>query len=236
MESLLIVEDLYAGYEGFDVLRGANLDVRPGETVAIIGPNGAGKSTLLKAVFGMIPVRRGHLRFAGESIAHLPPTIRLRRGMAFVPQGRVNFPFMSVDENLEVGGHLAEPAGREAVKARLMERFAVLGRRRHQMAGTMSGGEQQQLEMAMGLMLNPRLMLIDEPSLGLDPKNVELVFETIGRLREAGVALLIVEQNATRALRAAARAFVLEQGQTRFSGPAQAILENPEVKRLYLGG
>lgn len=233
---MLVVSDLYAGYEGFLVLQGASLEVQSGETVAVIGPNGAGKSTLLRAIFGMVEARQGSIDFAGERVTRLPPTARLRRGISYVPQGRVNFPAMSVEENLDVAGSLIDPDRVRVRKAELMGRFRILGERRGQLAGTMSGGEQQQLEMAMALMLNPKLILLDEPSLGLDPKNVDLVFGTIQALKEDGVTTVLVEQNATRALRTADRAYVLEQGRTRFSGPARVLLEDPEVKRLYLGG
>lgn len=235
MPPLLIVTDLYAGYEGFDVIRGVNLEVFPGETVAIIGPNGAGKSTLLKAIFGMIGLRRGSIEFEGEAIVHLAPMERIRRGITYVPQGRVNFPVMSVEENLEMGGHVMDPKVVPLRKIELMNIFPILGIRRRQLAGTMSGGEQQQLEMAMALMSNPKILLVDEPSLGLDPKNVGLVFQTLEALDTEGIAIVIVEQNATRALKIADRAYVLEQGQTRFSGSALSVLENPQVKRLYLG-
>ena len=236
VDRLLDVSDIFAGYETFFVLRGASLQVHPGETIAVIGPNGAGKSTLLRTIFGMLEARQGTIDFLGQNITNLPPQKRLRLGISYVPQGRVNFPAMSVDENLDVAGSLLDSQSVQSGKAELMERFPILGKRRRQLAGTMSGGEQQQLEIAMALMLHPKLILIDEPSLGLDPKNVDLVFTTIKQLRENRITTVLVEQNAGRALRSADRAYVLEQGQTRMSGTAQSILQNPEVKRLYLGG
>lgn len=236
MDRLLTASGLFAGYEGFDVLRGVDFEVSPGETIAIIGPNGAGKSTLLRALFGMVSVRQGRVEFAGENITSLAPALRLRRGISYVPQGRVNFPAMSVEENLDVAGHLLEHKQVRVKTSEMLDRFPVLGLRRRQLAGTMSGGEQQQLEIAMALMFAPRLMLIDEPSLGLDPRNVELVFGAIATLHQQGVTMVLVEQNAFRALRSSDRAYVLEQGEVRLSAPAESILQNDEVKRLYLGG
>ncbi len=235
-QELLAAEQLYGGYQGFDVLHGASMAVLPGESVAIIGPNGAGKSTFLKAVFGMVHIRQGKIIFAGEEIQNLAPQERLKRGVAICPQGRCNFPAMSVRENLEMGGVLLPKQQMEAEIERLIQIFPILGKRLKQQVGTMSGGEQQQLEMAMALMGDPKLLLIDEPSLGLDPKNVELIFEIMAGLKAENISILIVEQNAVKALQATDRAYVLEQGQTRLSGTSEEILHNPDVRELYLGG
>jgi len=234
--ALLELREVVAGYEEVEVLRGVSLAVRTGEIVCIIGANGAGKSTLLRTVFGMVAPRAGTIRFAGDDIARRPPVDVLRRGLGYVPQGRCNFPAMSVEENLEMGAYLRRDARvRDDIEA-LLARFPVLGTKRREPAGTLSGGQQQILEMAIALLLHPRLLMIDEPSLGLDPRMVEIVFDTILAINRAGTTVLMVEQNAKKALSVSHRGFVLELGRNRFEGTGRELLEDVEVRRHYLGG
>jgi ABC-type branched-subunit amino acid transport system ATPase component len=234
--ALLQLHSLVAGYEDVDVLRGVSLTVREGEIACIIGANGAGKSTLLRTVFGMVVPRAGTVRFAGEEIEGRPPTDVLRRGLGYVPQGRCNFPAMSVEENLEMGAYLRRDARVGDDIEGLLVRFPMLGAKRREPAGTLSGGQQQILEMAMALLLQPRLLLIDEPSLGLDPRMVEIVFDTMLAINRDGTTILMVEQNAKKALSISQRGFVLELGRNRFEGTGADLLENPDVRRHYLGG
>jgi len=218
------------------VLRGVSADVRADEIVSIIGANGAGKSTLLRTVFGMVKPTRGSIRLAGEEIGGENPVSVLRRGCSYVPQGRCNFPAMTVEENLEMGAYTRTDAGvRRDIEA-LMERFPALGAKRRTPAGALSGGQQQILEIAIALLLHPRLLLIDEPSLGLDPRMVEAVFSAIVAINREGTAVLMVEQNAKQALAISHRGFVLELGTNRFEGTGRALLEDPEVRAHYLGG
>lgn len=233
---LLRLEDVHAGYGEIEVLRGVSADVRADEIVSIIGANGAGKSTLLRTVFGMVKPSRGRILLGDEEIAGRDPVEVLRRGCSYVPQGRCNFPAMSVEENLEMGAYTRRDAGvRRDIEA-LMVRFPTLGEKRRASAGTLSGGQQQILEIAVALLLRPRLLLIDEPSLGLDPRMVETVFATIVAVNREGTAVLMVEQNAKQALAISHRGFVLELGKNRFEGTGRALLEDPEVRAHYLGG
>jgi branched-chain amino acid transport system ATP-binding protein len=232
---LLDLVDVRAGYEDVDVLRGVSLRVRAGHIVSIIGANGAGKSTLLRTVFGMVPTRGGRITFDGEEIAGRRSIDILRRGVSYVPQGRCNFPAMTVEENLEMGAYLRDDANVGRDIDAMMARFPMLGGRRHTLAGTLSGGQQQILEMAIALLLHPRLLLIDEPSLGLDPRMVEVVFETIVAMNREGATVLMVEQNAKQALGISHHAFVLELGTNRFEGTGQQLLDDPEVRQHYLG-
>lgn len=235
-EVLLELQDVHAGYGEIEVLRGVSADVRAGEIVSIIGANGAGKSTLLRTVFGMVVPSRGRIRLGGEDIAGEDPVVVLRRGCSYVPQGRCNFPAMSVEENLEMGAYTRSDASvRRDIEA-MLERFPMLGIKRREPAGTLSGGQQQILEIAIALLLHPRILLIDEPSLGLDPRMVEIVFSTIVTVNRAGTAVLMVEQNARQALAISHRGFVLELGRNRFEGTGRALLENPDVRAHYLGG
>ena len=235
-DALLRLDDVHAGYGEIEVLRGVSVDVRADEIVSIIGANGAGKSTLLRTVFGMVKPSRGSIRLAGEEIGGENPVDVLRRGCSYVPQGRCNFPAMSVEENLEMGAYTRADANvRRDIQA-MMERFPLLGAKRRAPAGTLSGGQQQILEIAIALLLHPRLLLIDEPSLGLDPRMVEAVFSTIVTINRAGTAVLMVEQNAKQALAISHRGFVLELGKNRFEGKGQALLDNPDVRAHYLGG
>ena len=234
--ALLELHSVVAGYEEVEVLRGVSLAVRHGEIACIIGANGAGKSTLLRTVFGIVVPRAGAVRFAGEEIAGRPPTDVLRRGLGYVPQGRCNFPAMSVEENLEMGAYLRRDARvRDDIEA-LLARFPMLGAKRRDAAGTLSGGQQQILEMAIALLLQPRLLMVDEPSLGLDPRMVEIVFDTILAINREGTTILMVEQNAKKALSVSQRGFVLELGCNRCEGTGADLLHNPDVRQHYLGG
>jgi len=233
---LLELAEVRAGYEDVEVLRGVSLRVRQGHVVAIIGANGAGKSTLLKTVFGMLRPQGGSVRLAGEEIAGRQPVEILARGISYVPQGRCNFPAMTVEENLEMGAYTrSDPDVRRDIEG-MLTRFPVLGEKRRALAGTLSGGQQQILEVAIALLLHPRLLLVDEPSLGLDPRMVEAVFDTIVAINRDGTTVLMVEQNAKKALAICHRAFVLELGRNRFEGTGQELLDNPEVRAHYLGG
>jgi len=234
--TVLRLADVHAGYGEIEVLRGVSADVRADEIVSIIGANGAGKSTLLRTVFGMVKPTRGSIRLGGEEIAGQDPVDVLRRGCSYVPQGRCNFPAMSVEENLEMGAYTRRDARVRADIEALMERFPLLGAKRRAPAGTLSGGQQQVLEIAIALLLHPRLLLIDEPSLGLDPRMVEAVFGAIVAVNREGAAVLMVEQNAKQALAISHRGFVLELGRNRFEGTGQALLDDPEVRSHYLGG
>ena len=234
---LLTAEDIHAGYGRIPILHGLTLRVGVGEVVSIIGPNGAGKSTAFKVLVGLVPPWQGRVRFNGEDVTGLRPDAVLRRGLAYVPQGRIVFPQMTVLENLEMGAYIERDGRRiEEALERVYRLFPVLSERRKQLAGTLSGGEQQMLAIGRGLMTQPRLLLLDEPSLGLSPKFLGIIFEKIAELKAAGMTMMIVEQNAVKALSVANRAYVLELGRNRFEGPGLAPLADPEVKRLYLGG
>jgi ABC-type branched-subunit amino acid transport system ATPase component len=229
------VEGVWAGYEEMEVLHGVSIEVRPGEIVTMIGPNGAGKSTLMKAIFGLLRPRRGEIRFRGEAIGGLAPSAIVRRGMSYVPQVDNVFPSLSVEENLLVGGVTrADDLGPRV--AALLELFPNLAARRRVRAGSLSGGERQMVAMARALMLDPVLLLLDEPSAGLSPVMVDAVFERIREINGRGVAVLLVEQNAREALRLSHRGYVLAGGQRRLEGAGPALLDDPEVSRLYLGG
>jgi ABC-type branched-subunit amino acid transport system ATPase component len=234
--AILALRDVVAGYEEVEVLRGVSLEVRAAEIVCIIGANGAGKSTLLRTVFGMLAPRAGSITLAGEEIAGRSSMEILRRGIGYVPQGRCNFPAMTVEENLEMGAYLRRDARVPDDIEALLVRFPILAAKRRSPAGTLSGGQQQILEMAISLLLHPRLLMVDEPSLGLDPLMVELVFDTLLAINREGTTILMVEQNAKKALSVSHRGFVLELGRNRFEGTGRELLDDPEVRRHYLGG
>ena len=234
---LLVATSLTAGYGRIDILHEVSLTVGVHEIVSIIGPNGAGKSTTFKTIVGFLTPRAGRVLFNGEDITGTRPDLVQRRGLAYVPQGRIVFPQMTVLENLEMGAYTErDPRRVAAALDQVYGLFPILAERRRQAAGTMSGGEQQMVAIARALMTAPRLILLDEPSLGLSPKFVTLIFEKLVALREAGYTLMLVEQNATRALAIADRGYVLELGRNRFEGAGRTLLADPEVKRLYLGG
>jgi ABC-type branched-subunit amino acid transport system ATPase component len=234
---LLKADGIHAGYGKLEILHGVNLEVRPRELVSVIGPNGAGKSTAFKTIVGLLHPKSGRVLFDGQDITGLLPYQVLRLGLAYVPQGRIVFPQMTVLENLEMGGYIeTDPARLREALDRVYALFPILAERRHQKAGTMSGGEQQMVAIGRALMTTPKLLLLDEPSLGLSPKFVTLIFEKLQAMQQAGYTLMVVEQNAAKALSVADRGYVLELGQNRFEGTGQALLSDPDVKRLYLGG
>jgi ABC-type branched-subunit amino acid transport system ATPase component len=234
---LLKAEDIRAGYGKLEILHGVSLEVRPREIVSVIGPNGAGKSTAFKTIVGLLHPKSGRVLFDGKDITGLLPNEVLRLGLAYVPQGRIVFPQMTVLENLEMGAYIeTDPARVKEALARVYGLFPVLEERKRQVAGSLSGGEQQMVALGRALMTTPKLILLDEPSLGLSPKLVTLIFEKLLEMKRAGYTMMVVEQNAAKALSVADRGYVLELGQNRFEGTGQALLIDPEVKRLYLGG
>jgi branched-chain amino acid transport system ATP-binding protein len=234
--ALLEVDDIHAGYGKLEILRGVSLRVESGQVVSIIGPNGAGKSTVFKTLFGLLPVRQGRVRFDGEDVTNRMPADLLRRGMTYVPQGRNVFPLMTVDENLRLGAYIRpRSADLEREVDRVYETFPMLRDARGKRAAELSGGQQQMLEMGRALLLRPRLMLLDEPTLGLAPLVFREIFRIIGDLRRAGQTILMVEQNASKALEISDYAYVLELGRNRFDGSGEAIRSDERIRRLYLG-
>lgn len=231
---LLEAIGLRAGYGGSEILHGVDLAVDAGEIVTIIGPNGSGKSTAMKAVVGVAPVTAGAVRFDGRSIESLPADRRIPLGICYVPQTENVFPSLTIAENLEMGGFLRKD-GLKPRAAELYERFPDLAEKRNAKAGTLSGGQRQMLALARALMLDPKLLLLDEPSAGLSPAYVEVVFQRIRDVNASGVAILMVEQNAKRALSISNRGYVLTTGETRMTGPGPALAADPQVGRLYLG-
>ena len=235
--ALLRAEELTAGYGKVPILHGVTLEVRTGEMISVIGPNGAGKSTAFKTIVGFVHATSGCVTFDGQEITGLRPDQVLPRGLAYVPQGRIVFPQMTVLENLEMGAYIERDGGRvRQALERVYTLFPILSERRTQRAGTLSGGEQQMVAIGRALMTNPKLILLDEPSLGLSPKFVSLIFDTLVQMKRAGYTLMVVEQNAARVLAVADRGYVLELGRNRFEGSGAALLADPDVKRLYLGG
>jgi branched-chain amino acid transport system ATP-binding protein len=235
--ALLSLENIEAVYgKKIRALKGVSLDVRAGEIVALIGNNGAGKTTLMRVISGLLKADKGRVSFQGKSLAGLAPEKIARLGLSLVPEGRRVFPRLTVMENLEMGAY-ARP--RDAALAREYEHvfslFPVLGKRREQLGGTLSGGEQQMLAMGRALMSAPKLLMLDEPSMGLAPVVVDKIFDIIARINKEGVTVLLVEQNAQRALRAAARAYVLETGEIVAARDAQSLMRDPEVRKAYLG-
>jgi ABC-type branched-subunit amino acid transport system ATPase component len=232
----LVISDICSGYSQYDVLHGVCIEVEERKIVSIIGPNGAGKSTLFRTIFGILKPRKGYIQFREEDITKLSSIDRLRKGITYVPQGRCNFPMMTVKENLEMGAYLRTDRHVKEDIMKIYWKIPMLGQKKDQMVGTLSGGEQQVLEMAMSYLLNPKMLLLDEPTLGLAPNFRHFVFENIVKINQEGVTILIVEQNAKLALGYSNFAYVLELGRNRFQGPAEEILNNPEIKKLYLGG
>ncbi|HET6318086.1 MAG TPA: ABC transporter ATP-binding protein [Chloroflexota bacterium] len=235
-EPLLDARDLVVRYGPVEALHGVSVQVFPGEVVALIGSNGAGKTTLLRAISGMIAIAGGSVTFGGQSITNLRSHEIVRRGLAHIPEGRQIFGDQSVYDNLLLGGFSQDAnVSRELADAEL-RRFPVLLERRKQKAGTLSGGEQQMLAISRGLMSKPRMLLMDEPSMGLAPLLVRQVAQTILDLNAQGVTVLLVEQMASMALAVADRAYVIQNGQVKLSGPSREVASNPEVVRAYLGG
>ena len=235
--SLLELRDVQAGYGSIQILHGVSLHVNPGEVVSVIGPNGAGKSTTFKVIMGLIQHLGGEIVFEGTSLVGQRPDRVLGLGLGYVPQGRVVFATMTVRENLEMGAYLQRDKARLAQSMDFVYGlFPRLYERRRQAAGTMSGGEQQMLAMGRALMMRPKMMMLDEPSLGLSPRFVDEVFDKIVDLARGGLTVMLVEQNAARALEISDRGYVLELGRNRFEGSGRALLDNPEVRTMYLGG
>jgi len=232
---LLQVDDLRGGYGPVEVLRGITLGIGGGEIVAVLGSNGAGKSTLNNTLCGIIPAFGGRVRFDGRDITRAPYADIVAAGLIQVPEGRRIFPDLTVQENIELGSYRRGRAGRKRNLGRVFEIFPRLLDRRTQRAGTLSGGEQQMLAIGRGLMSEPRLLILDEPSLGLSPLLVEEMFALIKRLNDEGLTILLVEQNVGQSLEVAGRAFVLENGAIVFSGTPGALLANDDLKRAYLG-
>jgi branched-chain amino acid transport system ATP-binding protein len=233
---LLDVQDVHAGYGKLEILRGVSLRVESGQVVSIIGPNGAGKSTVFKTLFGLLPVRQGHVRFAGDDVTNQPPAELLRRGLAYVPQGRNVFPLMTVEENLRLGAYIRPTSAElDADLERVYDTFPMLRAARRKRAADLSGGQQQMLEMGRALLLRPRLILLDEPTLGLAPLVFREIFRIIEALRQRGQTILMVEQNAAKALEISDYAYVLELGLNRFEGSGAEIRSDARIRRLYLG-
>ena len=232
---LLTVEGAVSGYGEMQVLNGVSLEVGQTEIVSIVGPNGAGKSTVMKLVFGLLKPWQGTVTFGGHDISGMAPETLVRLGLSYVPQVDNVFPNLTVEENLEMGGFTREGSLAEQ-KERVYELFPRLAERRRQRAGKMSGGERQMVAMGRALMLDPKLLMLDEPSAGLAPLLVDMIFERIVDINASGVAVLMVEQNAKKSLALADRGYVLATGQNQVDGPGKRLLDDPEVARLYLGG
>lgn len=237
-DPILEVRDLVAGYDGVTILHGLSLRVGAGEIVCVVGPNGSGKSTLFKAVFGLIGVQSGEVLFEGTPVGGVGPQALLRRGVALVPQLSSVFPQMTVQENLELGTFIARDRSLTAMRIdEVFGLFPRLAERRRQLAGTLSGGERRAVEIGRALMLRPRLLLMDEPSVGLSPVLVREVFEQLRRLRrEAGLSFLLIEQNARSGLELSDRGYVIDQGRVAYEGDGDSLLGDPEVRRAFLGG
>ena len=232
---LLETEGVVAGYvPEVDILDGVSVNVKEGEIVTIVGPNGAGKSTLIKTIFGLLRPREGRIVFRDEDIAGRRPHDITRLGLNYVPQLDNVFPSLTVEENLEMGS--LDRSRTKDQRERMYELFPRLGERRSQAAGTMSGGERQMVAMAMALMPDPQVLLLDEPSAGLAPAFVDAIFEKTQQVNQEGVTIVMVEQNARRALAMSNRGYVLDLGKDRFEGPGKDLLEDPKVAELYLGG
>ena len=234
MTNVLQATDLTAGYGEIEILHGVSLRVEASEIVAVIGPNGAGKSTLLKAIFGIIPRRAGRVELAGEDITGLGPDRVVKKGMSYVPQTENVFPSLTISENLEMAAYVSRNGLREH-RERVYTMFPDLASRPGERASRLSGGQRQMLALARALMLDPHVLLLDEPSASLSPKMVELIFEKIGEINRSGTAILLVEQNAREALAFSHRGYVLAMGENRLEGEAKSLLNDEEVGRLYLG-
>ncbi len=234
--ALLEVSDIRTYYGNIAALKGVSLEVNEGEIVTLIGSNGAGKSTTLRSIAGLTPPRQGSIRFDGEEIGETPPQEIVRRGVALAPEGRHIFPRMTVRENLELGAFVRRDEGIGEDIDRVYTLFPRLQERERQQAGTMSGGEQQMLAIGRALMADPKLLLLDEPSMGLAPILVDRIYETIKEINRQGTTILLVEQNANYALEASSRGYVLETGAVAVSDRSEALRENPEVQEAYLGG
>ena len=233
---LLKVSDVKVGYGGIQAVKGVSLEVREGELVSLIGSNGAGKTTTMKAITGLLPLGGGHIELAGKTIDDQGPWDLVQQGLAMVPEGRGVFTRMTIVENLQMGAYIRDDNAAIAEDIeRVFTTFPRLKERRDQLAGTMSGGEQQMLAMGRALMSRPKVLLLDEPSMGLSPIMVDKIFEVIQEVSAQGVTILLVEQNASRALQIADRGYVMESGLITLSGDAQVMLHDPKVREAYLG-
>ncbi len=235
---ILKMEDLVGGYGSTTILHETSFEVERGKLTTIIGPNGAGKSTALKAIFGMLKIRSGRILYEGEDLIGRSQTDLLGMGISFVPQGRNIFPSMTVRDNLELGGvSLGNLSlARERIKSIAFEQFPILEAKADDQAGTLSGGEQKMLEVGRAMLLEPKLLLIDEPSIGLSPILVQQVFSLLTQLRDTGVTILMIEQNAKKALEISDNGIVMQQGRLALAGPATEILDHPQIGHLFLGG
>ena len=233
---LLKVSDVKVGYGGIQAVKGVSLEVREGELVSLIGSNGAGKTTTMKAITGLLPLGGGHIELAGKTIDGQGPWDLVQQGLAMVPEGRGVFTRMTIVENLQMGAYIRDDnAAIDEDIERVFTTFPRLKERRDQLAGTMSGGEQQMLAMGRALMSRPKVLLLDEPSMGLSPIMVDKIFEVIQEVSAQGVTILLVEQNASRALQIADRGYVMESGLITLSGDAHEMLHDPKVREAYLG-
>ena len=234
-EPILIVSGVHAGYGGTEILHGVDLAVGQGEIIAILGSNGAGKSTLNRAISGLLPISRGSMIFEGRPLENEPPASIVARGLIHIPEGRRIFPNLTVQENLDLGSYRRARARRTENRRRVLALFPRLAQRQSQLAGTLSGGEQQMLAIGRALMAEPRLLILDEPSLGLSPLMVEQLFSLIRGINAEGIAILLVEQNVMQSLELAQRAYVLENGAVVVEGSARDVRSNPALNRAYLG-
>ena len=226
---------MYGGYGGTDILRGCSLSVDKGEVAVVVGPNGAGKSTAMKALLGMVALSQGTVTLGDKDITSLAPQDRVKEGMAFVPQTGNVFPGMTVEENLEMGAFLRRDSILETMD-RVFELFPVLKEKRRQLAGELSGGQRQQVAISRALMTKPTVLMLDEPTAGVSPIVMDELFERILQIKKAGIATLLVEQNARQALSIADKGFVMVTGENRYVDTGEALLANPEVRRSFLGG
>jgi branched-chain amino acid transport system ATP-binding protein len=233
--SFLRGEQMTGGYGGADILKGCSVDVDKGEIAVIVGPNGAGKSTAMKAMLGMLDLKQGSVLFKGKDITHLSPQDRIAEGIAFVPQTNNVFVNMTVLENLEMGAFLRDDDISETLE-QVFELFPILAEKKGQLAGELSGGQRQQVAVGRALMSQPSVLMLDEPTAGVSPIVMDELFDRILEIRQTGVAILMVEQNARQALNIADRGFVLVIGENRHTDTGQALLDNPEVRRSFLGG
>lgn len=233
--TVLEAREVTSGYGEVEILHGVSIKVEEGEIVTIIGPNGAGKSTLLKTIFGLLPCKRGGIFFGGEDVTGRPPQVMVRKGMCYVPQSDNVFPSLTVQENLEMGAFIRRDDYRSKIEE-VLALFPDVLERRHTRAGKLSGGQRQMLALARALMLDPHVLLLDEPSASLAPNMVELVFAKIVDINRSGVAIVMVEQNARQSLKLSHRGYVLAMGQNRLEGSGESLLDSEEVGRTYLGG
>jgi ABC-type branched-subunit amino acid transport system ATPase component len=235
--TILAVEQLVSGYRAdMDIIHNVSMKFNEGEIISVIGPNGAGKSTLFKTIYGFVEARKGRIIFNDQEITNLPPAQILEIGISFLPQGKNLFANMSVHENLEMGGYIRRDSNIKEDIEKVYKKFPILDEKKKELARNLSGGQQQLLQLGRALLLSPVVLMLDEPSLGLSPIMLRQIFTEILRIRDMGVTILMIEQNAASALKISDYAYVLELGRNRFEGTGEYILNNPRVKKLYLGG